>query len=243
MLEDFDQTGSDRARRRVRRRRLAPWATAAVLGATLAFGVATAPRAVDVAPYFARVARRLGDVPYSVGSWVGRDVEVVPAARELLRPNGVLQRRYQSLEDGSWFNVLLVHCGDVRDMQGHYPPVCYPNAGWAIRQQSPTSAPVGPEGVPATEYLVEFQHDRSVPSMRIVNFFAMPGDGVQYAREMGALNQAARSGATAQMGVLQVQVLTPVEMDPATRQRLLPVVWSMIEPVVREVVEGPDADF
>jgi hypothetical protein len=242
MLEDFDQVPG-REKRRPRPGVLGPWLTGLVLAGTLALTIASAPREIDVTAYYERVAGRVQGVPYAVGSYVGRDVEVVPAARELLKPNAVLQRRYRNLNDGSWFDVIVVHCGDVRDMQGHYPPVCYPAAGWEIDRGEPTSAAVSAQGVPATEYRVEFIHDRSVPPMRIVNFFALPGAGVQYARDMRVLEGVARSGARAQMGVLQVQVLTPASMDEAARAALMPRVWGVIEPVVREVVEGPDAEL
>lgn len=240
MLEDFEQP-TPRASRAWRAGMLGPWLTGIVLLATLALGIARAPRPVDVTAYFEEVGQRVRGVPYAVGAYVGRDVEVVPAARELLRPNAVLQRRYRNMDDGTYFDVIIVHCGDVRDMQGHYPPVCYPAAGWEIDAGEPTSAPIGSTGVPATAYRVRFLHDRAVPEMRIVNFFALPGEGVQYARDMGVLESAARSSARAQMGVLQVQVLTPLAMDDAARAALMPRVWGVIEPVVREVVEGPDA--
>lgn len=222
--------------------RAAPWTTALVLASSLGATAWMRPASPEVGPYFDRVAERVHGVPYTLGTWVGRDAEVVPAARELLRPNAIVQRRYSRLEDGAWFDVILVHCGDVRDMQGHYPPVCYPAAGWEIDGGTPTVAGIGDRGVPATEYRAVWPHDRTVPPVRIVLMFAMPGDGVQFAREMGALRAAARTSARAEMGVLQVQVLTPTTMDERTRRELLPQVWRMLEPVVREVAGGPNAD-
>lgn len=240
MLEDFDRPRS--SRRRLRASGAGPWTTGLVLVGVIVVGLAAHPKAADVTDYFRAVEGRIHGIPYTLGSWVGRDVVVVPEARELLRPNAVLQRRYTRVEDDLWFDVIVVHCGDVRDMQGHYPPVCYPQAGWEIEAGVPTLAGVGPSGVAATEYRVTHRFNRSVPTMRIVNFFAMPGDGVQYARDMDALEVAARSSARAQQGVLQVQVLTPLTMDDSVRDATMSRVWSILEPTVREVVRGPNAD-
>ena len=241
MLEDFD-TGASRPKRVPGPRALAPWLSGAVLLAVLVVSVVTRPPVRDTSAYFALVADRVRGVPYTVDAWVGQDAEVVAAARELLKPNAILQRRYSRLDDGMWFDVIVVHCGDVRDMQGHYPPVCYPSAGWQIDAGTPVVAGIGAHGVPATEYVVTWPHDRGVQPVRIVNFFALPSDGAQYARDMGALEQAAHARATAELGVLQIQVLTPVAMDSQVRDALMPDVWGVLEPVVRAVVGGPDAD-
>lgn len=241
MLEDFDLPRRA-ARKPAGIGRLGPLATAALLVCTLGASFAMRPTTPDVAPYFARVGERIRAMPYSLDSWVGRDEEVVAVARELLKPNEILQRRYTRLEDGQWFDIIVVHCGDVRDMEGHYPPICYKAAGWDVEPGVPVSASVGAQVVPATEYRVTYRHSRAVSPMRIVNFFVMPGDTMRYTRDMVALNQIARSSAAAQLGVMQVQVLTPASMDPRTREQLMPAVWAMLEPVIREVVGGPDAD-
>ncbi len=241
MLEDFEPKAVPRRKGRGPGL-FGPWATGLILACALGASMAMRERVPDVAPYFDRVATTIRAMPYSVGSWVGRDAEVVAAARELLKPNEILQRRYTRLEDGMWFDVIVVHCGDVRDMEGHYPPVCYRAAGWDVAEGEAATALLDGQSIPATEYEVTFRHSRAVGPMRIVNFFAMPGRGAQFARDMGALNEVARSSAKAQMGVAQIQVLTPVAMDPATRQELMPAVWAMLEPVIQEVVRGPDAD-
>lgn len=243
MLEDFE-TRRERAREGVleRLRVISPWLTGVILAGVLGAGIIAAPKPADTRAYFESVAERIRGVPYTVGTWVGRDVEVVAAARTLLQPNAIVQRRYTRLDDGQWFDVIIVHCGDVTDMQGHYPPVCYPSAGWQIDKGTPVVAGLGGGGVPATEYVVTWPHDRAVSPMRIVNFFALPSEAAQFARDDTAMERAARSRASAELGVLQIQVLTPAGMDTGVREALLPEVWRVLEPVVNEVVGGPDAD-
>ncbi|MEZ6234241.1 MAG: exosortase-associated EpsI family protein [Phycisphaerales bacterium] len=255
MLEDFEggagdarRTGHGRgggSRGRGALGLVAPALTACVLAGTLGIGWASRPVAPDTTAYFARVRERVEGVPYTLGAYIGTDGEVVAAARELLKPNAILQRRYLRVDVGerSWFDVIIVHCGDVRDMQGHYPPVCYPASGWTIDAGRPIT--VGGDsggGVPAMDYVVSWPHDRSVGDKRVVNFFVLPGTGAHYASEMRGLERAARQGVTAQLGVAQVQILMPAALGESERDALLDRVWTLVEPVVREVVGGPDAN-
>jgi len=52
---------------------------------------------------------------------------------------------------------MIVHCGDVRDMIGHYPPVCYPANGWKPGPSAPTGIQVNQED--ATAYRYEFSRN------------------------------------------------------------------------------------
>src|SRR5580658_8411121 len=61
--------------------------------------------------------------------WTGTDVPVAAAATELLRPNTILSRDYVSQSTGQTATLLIVDCSDARDLQGHYPPRCYPAQG------------------------------------------------------------------------------------------------------------------
>ncbi|MDY7108295.1 MAG: exosortase-associated EpsI family protein, partial [Planctomycetota bacterium] len=75
------------------------------------------------------IAAAMEGVPFFVGDWVGEDEAVPREAQKLLRPNAILSRRYRR-PGGTWLHLLVVHCSDARDMLGHYPPICYPSAGW-----------------------------------------------------------------------------------------------------------------
>src|SRR5690606_34429817 len=122
-----------------------------VLAPPLAIGILLASLAiggVDVAPvpgrdaYFERVATAVESTPYAIGDWRGEDEEVIQAARKLLRPNGMVQRRYVQ-PGGGGFGLLVVHCKDVRDMEGHYPPICYPSQGWTADGRSSETITIG----------------------------------------------------------------------------------------------------
>jgi hypothetical protein len=72
-------------------------------------------------------------IPGATGTWTGSDTEVPTSATQLLRPNGdPLSRDYVNDQTKALVSLLLVHCKDARDMQGHYPPNCYPAQGQSL---------------------------------------------------------------------------------------------------------------
>lgn len=162
------------------------------------------------------VADAVAAVPYRIGPWAGRDEQFAPAAIQLLHPNAILSRRYERIGGGGTVS-LVVHCTDVRDMRGHWPPMCYPANGWA-------ASPPLPEDGAAVELAVagrkmaarEYEYQRSEAGgwesrIRVVNLFVLP-DG----RVTGELREISRQSerlARAVQGVAQVQIVTPAIMQ------------------------------
>jgi hypothetical protein len=236
-----------------------PLAAAAILAAMLAAGGVDAHRPPDTEQYFATVKAAIERIPYQIGPWTGADQEVVPAAVRLLKPNKILQRRYVNPATGEWFNLLIVHCGDVRDMQGHYPPVCYPAHGWRQDRFSSTTLSVEGVAIPARVYDFRQPAGPRETGMVVVNFFVMPegaepqsrliglGDpavsrspaGSAFSDEMEAVRRVARARALAGLGAAQVQVITSSEMPEAARRELVGVVLPAIMPAVAAVAQGP----
>ncbi len=183
-----------------------------------------------------RVAAAVDEVPYRIGSWSGQDASVPEAANELLRPNALLSRRYVNLHTGERIDFLFVHCGDSRDMQGHYPPVCYPNSGWVFTSGQKESEPVelqaSGKSIPGLEY--RFSRIDQWPNrseIRIFNFFVLPnGELTHDIDEVG--KRINWLGASIQ-GVAQVQILTQADMSredalEATTE-ILEGVWGLFE--------------
>jgi hypothetical protein len=192
------------------------------------------------AAYFDRVAETIGDVPLQTGPWVGLDIPVIPAAQDLLQPNKVLQRRYTNTETGESFEVLIVHCKDVRDMLGHFPPVCYPANGWKLEQKVGTTAPLGDGDVPATRYGFSREVDFVRDEIRIVNLFVLPAsEGDSYGPDFGIVERAGRYRQRARLGAGQVQVIVPATVSADRRAEIVETAMDLIEPVLRDVERGP----
>ncbi len=163
------------------------------------------------------VAAAVEGAPYQVGRWWGRKIEVPRSAVELLKPNAILSRRFQRADGGHPVSLLLVHCMDIRDMEGHYPPVCYPSSGWVLL-----------EDTQADEVMLEFR-GRPLPvrvyafrriedgireaRIRVYDFFVMP-DG-KVTSDIAVVRGRSERLALSAQGVAQVQIITAVEMPPA----------------------------
>lgn len=157
------------------------------------------------------IREAMTQLPYTVGSWVGTEIAQPTAAVELLHPNAILSRRYEKIPSGPVVNMLIVHCSDVRDMLGHYPPVCYPSNGWSA--QGGESATIVLNGREVSARMYEF--DRTVAGgrtvgIRIFNFFILP-DG-QFRGEMVDIYEQSERLALSIKGVAQVQLITSVDM-------------------------------
>ena len=108
---------------------LAPWLTLALL-----LGMSRVlPNRSEFNPNSqqrkAEVAHAMQSIPMFIGRWVGQDKEVPKEAQKLLRPNAILSRIYTSAASPTTW-IVVVHCSDARDLDGHYPPKCYPAHGW-----------------------------------------------------------------------------------------------------------------
>jgi hypothetical protein len=164
----------------------------------------------------AAIAAAMASAPYRIGRWASRDIDIPEHAGRLLRPNAMLARRFVDLESGAVVDLLIVHCGDTRDMLGHYPPVCYPSHGWTPGGAHAAAIDLDHSNIPAMVY--EFTQIRAAgrtARLRVINFFVLPGsvDGERGGETMvtGDMDEVYRRtnwlGASIR-GVAQVQVLS-----------------------------------
>ena len=139
----------------------------------------------------------------------------------MLRPNRLIQREYADPVTGESFSVLIVHCGDVRDMMGHYPPICYPSNGWEMDGTEAEEIPRSEGGpIPITRYRVSRGDDSMRLSKTIANTFVVPRADRPLGRDDRALDGVTRTRWSSGLGAAQVQIITDSSMDPATRARI-----------------------
>lgn len=239
--------------------RIAPALSAAILLALLATGGVDAHRHQGIEPYMASVRIAIENIPVAIGSAVGTNVEPTRAATDLLSPNKILQRRYLDPATGRGMSLLVVHCGDVRDMLGHFPPVCYPAHGWQPAQNRSTTIEIA--GTSALAHVYEFVRtdDLIERRMTILNFFILPGspgssrggtasegagDGVtvgQIAADMRAVERVARLRGVAGLGVAQVQIVMDGTPGVDEQTRIAGEVLPVLEPLVRAIGQRPES--
>lgn len=222
--------------------RSAPLVALAVIGGIMF----TRPGVVRAVPgaerYFDSIRLAAEAIPYKIGPWLGEDMTVAPAAVKLLQPNSIIQRQYADPSTGRTLHMLFVHCGNTLDMQGHYPPVCYPAHGWREVDRKPVSVPAASASLPATRYTFSRVMDGLERRMSVINLIVVPRNDEQFFADMTALNRASQSVRTAGLGAAQVQIVSmndqvDLERDPAVAQFM-----QAIDPVLRVIAEGVTGD-
>jgi hypothetical protein len=160
-----------------------------------------------------QVASAVAKAPWRINQWNGEDVPVPNAGVEILRPNAILSRRFRNILGGPAFSVMVIHCTDARDMEGHYPPVCYPANGW-VEAASPGMCTIDVNGRPMDLRVYQFHRPEGLGidrSMRVFNCFVLPNGNI--ATEMTAVSQAVKRYETSIQGVAQVLVAGPGDAD------------------------------
>jgi hypothetical protein len=180
----------------------------------------------DAAAYHARVREAVLAMDLTIGDserglWVGKDSEPQKAAVQLLRPNVILSRRYTntSAKDyGNSCDVLIVQCWNSRDMVGHFPKNCYPNAGETLVREEPRDWLVENRLITGTEYTFE-RYSRGQPTRRVVyNFLFAPGQGI--VRDIKGVNKAAEDYQWRHFGAAQVQFVMEDRLSREARDEI-----------------------
>jgi Protein of unknown function (DUF3485) len=217
---------------------LAPIATAVALIALLFSGRVESVSGEQIDEYQANIRRLVDNIPYRVGDWYGKDVPAPPAAVKILRPNALLQRRYTELGTGRTFSLLVVHTEEARDMQGHWPPNCYPASGWELLDTRQTTIETDSAVIPVKDYSFRRTVDGFEQRMNVMGFFVLPGDDADFLTSYQALVRAGRRKATAGLGAAQIQLLSGNDIDDAERKELARMFVSSIDSLIRVIAGG-----
>ncbi|RLS89678.1 MAG: exosortase-associated EpsI family protein [Planctomycetota bacterium] len=147
-------------------------------------------------------------MPFLAGNWVGTDCPLPAGAAEILMPTAVLSRRFVELGTGRRATLGIIHCGDVRDMHGHYPPSCYPASGWHAREGGHDAIDLVLDGESFRASLYRFESTESTGTRRevsVLGFFVLPDGPIT--SDMASLRSRAAKLEIARMGVGQIQVV------------------------------------
>lgn len=192
--------------------------------------------------YLTAVSDAIASIPYRIGPWIGKDMEPQAPAIELLKPNHLLQRRYVRSDGSTMFSLLFVHCSDARDMQGHYPPICYPAQGWVISSSEQRSFRLGSTTVPAVVYQLTGIRSHQERRMTILNFFVVPSDSEPFTPDMSGVNRASAASARSFLGAAQVQLILHEQVPAERITTLMEELAPAIEPAVRKVIDERSAE-
>lgn len=179
----------------------------------------------DTVPYHKAIVKVAANAPARIGDWMGQDVETPQSAIMLLHPNVIVSKHYVNYVSGEWCNFLLVDCSDARDLQGHYPPVCYPNQGWIQMSSESRDWHVGGMTLTGTQYdfmKKDFDPVKKIPieiTETIANFMLLPHGKI--ARDMDSVRAAAKDLQNRYYGAAQVQVIMDSNLPQERKDQIV----------------------
>ena len=201
---------------------------------------ATVRRPVSAEDYFQHIRATGATVPSHAEGWVGVDVPVAAQAVQVLHPNLLVSRRYTNVENGLTAGFLLVHCSDAHDMAGHFPPRCYPAAGWDMKAARPVTFNVA--GLRLDGYEYEFTRSsldgqRAHGSITVVNTLLRPGGRVF--ADMAAMTESIIGAGGQSSGAAQIQVTFDGAFPADRRDAAVEALVGSYRAVVDAVLSTP----
>lgn len=190
------------------------------------------------------VVNIFSDAPWRIGDWTGEDVPVPAAAIEILQPNAILSRKFRSLE-GMPVDLIIIHCSDARDMQGHYPPKCYPANGWNeadTNDRQDIEVSIDGKDIQVRVYHFKMPEGKgSERTVRVINFFILPNG--KFTSKTSEISRIVSRLSHSAQGVAQVQIVTsgdiPLEISIKAAEELL----SGFSSVMTVLSQGGDYDY
>ncbi|MBB48844.1 MAG: hypothetical protein CMJ33_09985 [Phycisphaerae bacterium] len=199
--------------------------------------------------YHADIAKQISEFPYQIGRWVGQDVVIPTSAQEILQPNGLISRRFTRYGENGALTFALIHCVDLRDMDGHHPPRCYPASGWSINQKYPTGDSETIDvriGDLRTEMSVyRFKQGGPIESgneLTVVSVFVTPMAGMvndmAVLQDLGSMGRGASS-----LGVGQLQLVMSGDVERSDLKKMVDDFISNIPTdLIRNMMSFPDTE-
>jgi hypothetical protein len=184
-------------------------------------------------------------------TWYGKDEAIPVSAAALLKPNEIINRVYQESRPGAVIgrgvDLLIVQCKDARDMEGHYPPRCYPAEGDTLVRSEPRdwvipdriSAQGRAPGMTISGMEYEFSQVTGVENTRrvVYNFFLIPGFH-NTLRDIEAVYKAGEDYQRRYYGAAQVQLVMPAELSREERDDVLQQLIGPYVDVLRVLQSG-----
>jgi hypothetical protein len=117
-------------------------------------------------------ARRLEQLPMTIGAWHGTSVEMDQNAGVGLA--GMVARRYVHAQNGKAVTILLA-CGRARAVCIHTPEACYGGSGFDVEKPRPFKLTSAPAAVPPEFWTARFVRDRAAGRTNLRIFWSWHG--------------------------------------------------------------------
>jgi hypothetical protein len=185
----------------------------------------------DKSSFHAQVAEQVRSYPARIGGWIGMEVQLPPAAQQLLRPNVQFARRFTEESTGRHVSVLMIQCRDARDMSGHYPPNCYPANGWSEKGEASVATwKLWGRDVPVAQYAFTRREIQGDLHATVYDFFILPTG--KFVTEMEDVRRASGDYRMRPYGAAQFQVVFEGVMNEDDRRAIAEMLLAPLGPAV-----------
>ncbi len=214
---------------------------APVIGILLLLGIGaealTRPRPAEAEPYHLAVRNAAAELPMTFGGWSGSDQPVTEDAKTLLKPNVIYSRRFENGVSKLPIEVMIVHCKDTRQIDGHYPPVCYPAHGWVIKSTVPGNADIDGVHIEETAYEFTLHKPDATEYMLVDNFIVTPSGRV--VRDMNVVRRQSADYLTRHQGAASVQIVFhDPNLTESERREIFNTMVQAHMPLIKTILAG-----
>lgn len=198
----------------------------------------------DFEPYHTRASAAVESIPYIIAPWYGKEAPLRDEEKALLKPNAYrcinfTDTRASALADPSRLVALMVaQTRRANDMDGHYPPVCYPAQGYSLvnNDGTPRDWKVADKVIQGMEYQFERRSGGRLERTTVYNFMILPQQGIR--RDMKAITASAEDYQQRYYGAAQFQVvfvLSLAEPTQSAREQRDQIFSELIAPCLKVI--------
>ncbi|HEY0008374.1 MAG TPA: hypothetical protein VGB55_06600 [Tepidisphaeraceae bacterium] len=166
----------------------------------------------DIEPFHVKAALAVERIPLVIAPWMGQEIPLTEDERRILSPNAYrcikfVDTRAAALDDPSRQVLLMVaQCRRAGQMNGHYPPECYPSRGYMpVGSDQRRSWVVNGTVIDGMEYAYERREAGRAVRTSVYNFMVLPNQGIR--ADMKAINESAEDYQQRYYGAAQFQVV------------------------------------
>lgn len=204
----------------------------------LLVGSGTAFRAL--ASYYARSATSvpippgtLARFPIHLGDWEGQEVPMDQRVVQATDADQILNRRYHRAGGRESVALFVAYGVRLRDLAPHRPEVCYPGAGWTLRDHQTLDLKAA-DGSTLPCRLMQFEKGGlQVQRIRVLNYYIV--DGQCWSDVSLLRSKAWRANAEGSYSA-QVQITCPDDTDHETSDEPVRRFAAQTGPIIRQLL-------
>jgi EpsI family protein len=143
----------------------------------------------------------LSRLPLEIGDWTGRDIPLTEAVIQATQTDAHVNRLYQRV--GESVALFVAYGIRARDLMPHRPEVCYPGAGWTMRESRNVELPLDEDSNLECRIYRFSRGGLDTQTVTVLNYYIVDG---RYCPDVSLLRSKAWRGSGGVRYMAQVQI-------------------------------------